>query len=124
MSLNRIAVWVICVTAVMATNGTAAYGAGPAFHGLSPSDSSSYADATSGDGTVVVGYYRKDGWQHVYRWTADEGAVSLSSFTGNTYRYGVSADGASVVGTTPETGNFAEAFRWAFCLARRSGVMR
>jgi uncharacterized membrane protein len=78
--------------------------------------SASTATHISADGNVVVGYssitdisgspYHSE----AFRWTEDEGVVSLGSYEGHSFPYGISSDGSIVVGTLGEFGN--DAFIW------------
>lgn len=83
--------------------------------GFLPGASQSAAEATSADGSVVVG---QSGGQ-AYRWTQATGLVGLGDLPGGSVRseaVGVSADGSVVVGSSKSansTANWAnEAYRW------------
>jgi probable HAF family extracellular repeat protein len=71
--------------------------------GTLPGDSYSQANATSADGSVVVG--RSSSFGEAFRWTASDGMVSLGAQA--RAANGVSADGSVIVGTTGDN-----AFRW------------
>ena len=92
------------------------------------------AKDVSNDGTVVVGYsYLADSTNyHAFRWV--EGATTgigsnpemfdLGTLGGNTsYAYGVSADGAVVVGES-HTGSAYRAFRWVKDAEGETGTMQ
>ena len=78
----------------------------------------SNAQAISADGKVVVGGRLNiiNSQQEAFRWTLGEGMVSLGLLQGTNFSeaYGVSADGAVVVGYSGGWYNFEdrEAFRW------------
>ena len=75
---------------------------------------SSYANAISADGSVVVGAAdTASGVTHAFRW-ANGMMTDLGTFGGdNSYTLDVSADGSVVVGAASLPGNFEHAFRWA-----------
>jgi probable HAF family extracellular repeat protein len=73
---------------------------------------SSYANATNGDGSVVVGYYLDQHLEKVaYRWT-EAGSVVLQGLWGDTVANGVSADGSVVVGRSEAVYGESSAVRW------------
>jgi probable HAF family extracellular repeat protein len=74
--------------------------------GTLPGYPNSRANAVSGDGTVVVGWSQQQNLFEAFRWTQVTGMVSLGS--ANTLAWGVSSDGAVVVGQFLDGG----AFRW------------
>jgi probable HAF family extracellular repeat protein len=65
----------------------------------------SNAQATSADGSVVVGFSKPDPRYEAFRWTADGGMVGLGYLPGGdrSMAYSVSADGSIVVGATTST---------------------
>jgi probable HAF family extracellular repeat protein len=74
---------------------------------------SSYANAVSADGSVVVGQAEIAGGQsRAFRWTS-AGMVNLGTFGGNySYANAVSADGSVVIGQAEIAGGQSRAFRW------------
>lgn len=70
----------------------------------------------SADGAVVVGGANLSGDTQAFRWTSTEGIGGLGSLpeASNSYAFGVSADGSTIVGTTAGSFpiGFTEAFRW------------
>lgn len=80
--------------------------------GLLPNGGLSQASAVSGDGKVVVGQGADALNSHwLFRWTADEGMVSLASFSGLGSANAVSGDGSVIVGML-RPGGLQRAFRW------------
>ena len=76
----------------------------------------SYAHSVSADGSVVVGYMgsqRPDSTYQAFRWTQQEGMVSLGYLRGGSasFAYGVSGDGSVVVGYGNSASGY-QAFRW------------
>ena len=74
--------------------------------GFLPGDTISAAFATSGDGSVVVGYSGTLSDNQAFRWTASSGMVGLGFLPGGTISVaeGVSADGSVVVGASSAAG--------------------
>ncbi len=69
--------------------------------------------AVSADGSVVVGERTAASGPEAYRWTLAGGIVGLGDLAGGTFEsraYGVSANGATVVGSGTATNT--QAFRW------------
>jgi len=80
----------------------------------------SQATGVSADGSTIVGFGESDlrSRFEAFRWTNEEGMVGLGFLSGSgghasgSYAYGVSADGATIVGES-DTAHFrTEAFRW------------
>jgi probable HAF family extracellular repeat protein len=79
----------------------------------------SYAADVSADGSVVVGYadgavIPDSGFAGAFRWTAEDGMVSLGVLNPSdieSFAFAVSADGSVVVGRSDD-GAWEEAFRW------------
>lgn len=72
------------------------------------------ASAISQDGTVAVGYYKKDGKSHAHLWTVStDGTGNLPELPGtdSSQAFGVSANGSVVVGQYT-TANRFQPFRW------------
>lgn len=85
-------------------------GTGTITLGLIPGSNTSWGRATSGDGSVVVGYGLGPSSREVFRWTASDGMVSLGI---NGEANDVSADGSTIVGNGQYTsGSGGGAFRW------------
>jgi len=111
--MNKVTVWRngwgIAILAVMLV-GSRVF-ADASFQGLGyvGSDTESYANAVSGDGSVVVGLSKSGSDYHAFRWTASGGMIDLGG--GSVYANGVSEDGSVVVGST-KSGSIYEAFRW------------
>lgn len=96
-----------------------ASGQGMTFTPLGFLPDSFYSDATavSADGSVVVGFNRKNnGDGEAYRWTQGTGMVGLGDFAGGSFystATGVSADGSLVVGYGSTISGFGDRpFRW------------
>jgi len=74
------------------------------------------AQAVSADGSVVVGHYVTSGKGRPFRWTQTTGVVDLGQLPIGSYyasAYGVSSDGAVVVGDAASMALSADvAFRW------------
>ena len=85
--------------------------------GSLPGGSGSIAEEVSGDGSVIVGWGASpESGSNVeaFRWTAETGMVGLGDLPGdyfNSRAYGVSGDGAVVVGRSSADPG-PEAFRW------------
>jgi probable HAF family extracellular repeat protein len=82
-----------------------------------PISGGSDANATSADGSVIVGYgYVAPSVTHAFRWTAAAGMVDLGDLPGgleSSLAYSVSADGSTVVGqANTDFDTQSEAFRW------------
>jgi probable HAF family extracellular repeat protein len=80
-------------------------------------DVSSRALAVSADGKTVVGFSSGENFYRMpFRWTAEEGVVSLGSIPGALQPSGVaqdvSGDGSVIVGKAASANSFEEAFRW------------
>lgn len=75
--------------------------------GLFDGDGRSEARATNADGSVVVGHSMNsnNGQSRAFRWTAQDGKVQIGGLY--TFAFGVSADGAVVVGSSD-----SYAYRW------------
>ncbi len=84
---------------------------------------SSFANAVSDDGAVVVGFSDVAGGttQHAFRWTQAGGMIDLGTGAGaatdrSSRAYGVSGDGSVVIGESDFPGGFSgtvkQAFRW------------
>jgi probable HAF family extracellular repeat protein len=77
---------------------------------------SSYANAISADGRVVVGSSSLGGDQfvHAFRWSAGTGMQDVGCFMAQSNSYGtaVSADGKTVGGFSPASASAIHAFRW------------
>ena len=110
------------VTAVSAspTYRAMRWTAGSGFQALSmPAGAgSSFSQAMSADGGTVVGNYNTGGGGQAFRWTAAGGTVALSgqpaAFSSNNAAYGVSADGAVVVGQSQaDSTQLRVPFRWS-----------
>jgi probable HAF family extracellular repeat protein len=84
--------------------------------GMLPGHESSDARAVSADGRVVVGFGWDDGHTTTgFRWTAEEGMVSLGSISGEgpgSAAYGISADSSVIVGYGEEVGGADVAAIW------------
>lgn len=82
--------------------------------GFLPGRISSNAQATSADGSVVVGRSSVGDEVDAYRWTESGGMVALGDLPGNhlSVAYDVSADGATVVGRSDNNMGGFRAFRW------------
>jgi uncharacterized membrane protein len=80
--------------------------------GILPGGRSSSGRAVSGDGSVIAGHSGIPGGIRATRWTSATGFQSLSDAFGSTQGWGISSDGATIVGSalggTPEF----TAFRW------------
>ncbi len=77
----------------------------------------SYALAVSNDGGVIVGFAPNNGGgSQPFRWTADEGMVSLGFLPGGgtytTKANGISSDGSVIVGAGDSSAAYQQAFRW------------
>nr|WP_232897400.1 autotransporter domain-containing protein [Pontibaca salina] len=85
-----------------------------AFQDLGTLGGSSYAQAVSADGAVVVGWSKlESGSARAFRW-ADGKMTDLGTLGGSySAAYAVSADGAVVVGESNHESGFTLAFRWA-----------
>ena len=124
-NVNRAALLVpLWVTAVLAAQPV------PAASGISdlgmPSDTfdESFANGVSADGRVVAvtalihgytGPYQRATFPTAYRWTANDGFVSLGGLGGDSYAAtgGVSGDGSTIVGGAEDTAADGwRAFRW------------
>lgn len=77
--------------------------------GVLPGHNSSYANAVSADGTIVVGRSGSNSSNRAFRWTAQTGMVSLGTLNnqGTSSAIGISADGSTITGSSA-----ARAFRW------------
>jgi probable HAF family extracellular repeat protein len=84
--------------------------------GTLPGGSSSWANATSADGSVVVGRgFNASSYPEAFRWTAGGGMVGLGTLPGgsSSSAVGISADGSVVVGSSYNSSQATnEAFRW------------
>jgi len=83
--------------------------------GFLPGGHQSVAEATSADGSVIVGSSRSTLGREAMRWTESEGMVGLGDLPGGSYHSGalnVSADGNVVVGHSNIGFEKTEAFRW------------
>lgn len=75
----------------------------------------SWANAVSGDGLVAVGASNSSPGNQAFRWTQGGGMVGLGDLTGGDFvseAFGVSFDGAVVVGESTSGNGTREAFRW------------
>lgn len=82
--------------------------------GFLPGGDTSIAQATSGNGSVVVGVSNAtDGQDHAFMWTAAGGMVAVPELadTTSSQATGASTDGSAVVGTCV-TGGQSHAFMW------------
>ncbi len=85
---------------------------------LGGASSASIATATSGNGSVVVGFSQTDAsgtFEHAFMWSAGTGMVDLAvsggtTLKGNSIATGVSADGKVIVGAY--VSGHEQAFRW------------
>ncbi len=81
--------------------------------GASPTANTEAWDV-SGDGSVVVGRSLLPGGFHAFRWTAASGMQDLGTLGGaSSAAYGVSRDGAFVVGDAFTASGQQRAFRWS-----------
>ena len=106
-----------CVLSLIATAG---WSQSITWLGVVANDS--YAQGVSADGSVVVGwgsyttYYNGDyyTYRNAFRWTASGGMQNLGTMGGNqSEAYGVSANGAVVVGRAQNANQQWRAFRWS-----------
>lgn len=65
---------------------------------LGTAHDTSYANAVSSDGTIVVGSSWNGSAQQAFRWTAQSGMVPLIGLPGDSRAFSVSADGSVAVG--------------------------
>ena len=78
---------------------------------LNAANFSTHAASVSGDGSTVVGFSRQlvgaTNLQRAYSWTSGGGIVGVGVFsgTGTSFAYGISASGATVVGSTTTSGS-------------------
>src|SRR5262249_2344802 len=84
------------------------------FHGIGllPGGTATSINGISADGSVVVGSADTSNGARAFRWTADQGIMTLGVLPGSTSSgaVSVSRDGSIVVGTSSGSGN--SAFRW------------
>lgn len=78
-------------------------------------DTRSFANAVSADGTVIVGSIGIHGSTRAFRWTEAGGLMEVDLLDGgiSADAYGVSHDGAVIVGRSLGEGNLATAVRWS-----------
>ena len=108
-----------CVLSLIATAG---WSQSLTWLGVLPDGSESRANAVSADGSVVVGSVFYDGYdpfgeyyfyERAFRWTVDGGMQDLGTLGGDySEAWGVSADGAVVVGRAENAAGQRRAFRW------------
>jgi probable HAF family extracellular repeat protein len=82
--------------------------------GTLPGDSSSIANAVSGDGSVVVGYIPRSFYSEAFRWSSGTGMVGMGDLPEGaiiSVAHDVSHDGTVIVGQGRRS-SFSEAFRW------------
>jgi probable HAF family extracellular repeat protein len=74
-----------------------------------------FANATSADGSIVVGYGQSLNGIEAYRWTAETGIVGLGVLPGaawfQSFAEGISSDGSVIVGRS-NSALGGEAYRW------------
>ncbi|GLK90430.1 autotransporter domain-containing protein [Pseudomonas turukhanskensis] len=71
------------------------------------------ARGLNGDGSVLVGSLRINGFQRAFRWDAVSGVVDLGTLGGaNSRSWGVSSDGNVVIGDAADASDVRRAFRW------------
>lgn len=77
-------------------------------------DSRSFANGISADGTTIVGSIGEHGSTRAFRWTEAGGLVELDRLDGEASAdaYDVSADGAVIVGRSVDPDNLFTAVRW------------
>lgn len=77
-------------------------------------DSRSFANGISADGTTIIGSIGEHGSTRAFRWTEAGGLVELGMLDGEASAdaYDVSADGAVIVGRSVDPGNIFTAVRW------------
>ena len=108
-----------CVMSLIATAG---WSQSLTWLGVLPNGTHSYASDVSADGSVVVGSVFYDGYDpfgeyyfygRAFRWTASGGMQNLGTLGGYySEAFGVSADGAVVVGWAYNAAGDWLAFRW------------
>ena len=85
---------------------------------------SSYANAVSADGSVVVGSSNIASQSHAFRWTSAGGMVDLGTFGGTTSSANaVSTDGSVVVGYAYNASSNQIAFRWTAGVMTNLGTL-
>jgi probable HAF family extracellular repeat protein len=83
--------------------------------GVTGGYSNSLATSVSGNGTVIVGYSEGEGRREAFRWTKENGMISLVSVPSGYYNLaanGVSVDGSVIVGFCRALNREQLAFRW------------
>lgn len=120
--MSRTAVWLYWLLAValfISHSAQPAHAQFIALGDLPGGNFNSTADAVSADGSTVVGSSSSRYTLEAFRWTARTGIVGLDSLGapyGHSRAFGVSGDGAVIVGDTkwpaPDVSWASQAFRW------------